>query len=233
MPLYITPTQIAVRLLLAAVASLLLGLNRDEHGRPAGMRTTMLVTLAATLAMLQVNILLPLSGKGSGSFIGLDLMRLPLGVLSGIGFIGAGTILKRGNTAIGVTTAATLWYSTILGFLFGAGQLYLGIAATVLAAGILIGLRPVEKLVRRRHTGTLTILFAEGGPSESEVRRLIEACHCKVTGWASDFDSPTHLAQVRAEITWHAPNRDEDVHRPAGLDGLLNLPGVLSFRWQR
>ncbi|MEK6398574.1 MAG: MgtC/SapB family protein, partial [Terriglobus sp.] len=153
MPLYITPGQIALRLLLAAVASLLLGLNRDEHGRPAGMRTTMLVTLAATFAMLMVNILLPMSGKGPGSFIGLDVMRLPLGVLSGIGFIGAGTILKRGNTAVGVTTAATLWYSTILGFLFGAGQIYLGIAATIIAAVILIGLRPIEKRVRRRHTG--------------------------------------------------------------------------------
>lgn len=232
MPLYITPSQIAVRLLLAAVASLLLGLNRDEHGRPAGMRTTMLVTLAATLAMLEVNILLPLSGKGSTSFIGLDVMRLPLGVLSGIGFIGAGTILKRGSTAIGVTTAATLWYSTMLGFLFGAGQIYLGIAATALASGILIGLRPVERWVRRRHTGIITIFFGEGGPGEAEVRRLIEACHCKVTGWASDFDSPTHLAQIRVEISWHAPNR-EDVHRPVGLDALLNLPSVMSFRWQR
>ncbi len=95
MPLHITASQIAVRLLLASIASLLLGLNRDEHGRPAGMRTTMLVTLAATLAMLEVNILLSMDGKPSNSFISLDVMRLPLGVLSGIGFIGAGTILKK------------------------------------------------------------------------------------------------------------------------------------------
>lgn len=232
MPLHITPTQIAVRLLLATVASLLLGLNRDEHGRPAGMRTTMLVTLAATLAMLQVNILLPLDGKAHDNFNTLDLMRLPLGILSGIGFIGAGTILKKENTAIGVTTAATLWYSTILGLLFGGGQIYLGIAATVLAAGILIGLRPIETWIRRRHVGVLTVTFGEGGPSEAEVSRIIESCHCRLNGWAAEYDSPTHLAQIRAEITWHAPNRD-DVHSPVGLDTLRTVPGVIAYRWQR
>src|SRR5882757_8366020 len=84
--------EIALRLLLACVASLAIGYNRDEHGRPAGMRTVMLVTLTA---MLEVNLLLPMTGKVSDSFIQLDLMRLPLGILSGIGFIGAGAIIKK------------------------------------------------------------------------------------------------------------------------------------------
>ena len=65
MPLTLTWEQIALRILLAAVASLLIGLNRDEKGHPAGMRTTMLVCLAACLAQLQANILLPTAGKTS------------------------------------------------------------------------------------------------------------------------------------------------------------------------
>ncbi|MGH6971889.1 MAG: MgtC/SapB family protein, partial [Caulobacteraceae bacterium] len=92
MHLNLTAGQIALRLALAIVASFLIGLNRDERGRPAGLRTVMLVCLAATLAMLQVNLLLPLAGRPGNSFVMNDLMRLPLGILSGIGFIGAGVI---------------------------------------------------------------------------------------------------------------------------------------------
>lgn len=232
MPLHITPSQIAVRLLLATVASMLIGLNRDEHSRPAGMRTTMLVTIAATLMMLQVNLLLPMDNRSSTSYIGLDLMRLPLGVLSGIGFIGAGAILKKENTAIGVTTAATLWYSTILGLLFGGGQLVLGIVGTMLAAFILIVLRPLEASIPRSHTGILTLICADAGPSEQQLRSAIEAAHCQVIGWASEYDSPTHLAQVRVELMWHAPNTG-NILRPIGLDALRTIPGVMGFRWQR
>src|SRR5579884_2065718 len=97
MPLTITWEQIALRVLLAAIASLLVGLNRDEKGHPAGMRTTMLVCLAACLAQLQANLMLPTSGKTPSSFGQLDFERLPLGILSGIGFIGAGVIVKKNN----------------------------------------------------------------------------------------------------------------------------------------
>jgi putative Mg2+ transporter-C (MgtC) family protein len=125
-PLYLTWEQITIRLTLACVSGFLIGLNRDEHGHPAGIRTTMLVCLAATLAMLQVNLLLPISGKTSSSFAVMDLMRLPLGILSGIGFIGAGVIIKRGPNVSGVTTAATIWLVTVLGLLFAAAILPLG-----------------------------------------------------------------------------------------------------------
>lgn len=75
MPLTLNPQQIALRILLALVASFLIGYDRDEHGKTAGIRTTMLVCLAATLAMLQANLLMDTTGKTSGSFVSLDLMR--------------------------------------------------------------------------------------------------------------------------------------------------------------
>ena len=86
--------EIALRLALSFVAGAVIGINRSEHGRPAGLRTTLLVCLAASIAMIQTNLLLATSGKPSTSFVTLDLMRLPLGILSGMGFIGAGTILS-------------------------------------------------------------------------------------------------------------------------------------------
>lgn len=72
--------------------------------------------------MLQMNDLLTLAGRSGDSFVLNDLMRLPLGILTGVGFIGVGAILRRGSLVIGVTTAATLWYVTVIGCALAAGR---------------------------------------------------------------------------------------------------------------
>ena len=102
------------RTILTAAA---IGYDGDVEGHPAGLRTVILVALAASLAMLQANWLMNSAGKAAGSFVVLDLMRLPLGLLTGVGFIGGGAILKRGDDVRGLTTAATLWFVTVVGLL--------------------------------------------------------------------------------------------------------------------
>jgi putative Mg2+ transporter-C (MgtC) family protein len=81
----VTWPEIALRLILTVLAAGVIGFNRDEHGRPAGLRTNLLVALAACVAMIQTNILAISTGKSSDSFVVMDIMRLPLGILSGIG----------------------------------------------------------------------------------------------------------------------------------------------------
>jgi putative Mg2+ transporter-C (MgtC) family protein len=132
MPYIVGWPEIALRLLLTVVAWALLGLNRSEHGHAAGLRTTLLVCFAASVSMLQVNLLLPVSGKTAQSLAVLDLMRLPLGILSGMGFIGAGAIVRKSNLVRGLTAAATLWFATALGLCFGGGQLILGTSVLVI-----------------------------------------------------------------------------------------------------
>src|ERR1700749_4696310 len=109
MPLHLTLADVVIRVLCTLIAGGVIGYNRGEHGKAAGLRTTLLVCLAASLAMLQVNYLLPLAGRSGDSFVMNDLMRLPLGILTGVGFIGGGAILQRGDIVVGVTPAATLW----------------------------------------------------------------------------------------------------------------------------
>src|SRR5262245_42274689 len=124
--------EISLRLALAVAAGALIGANRTEHGRPVGLRTVLLVCIAAAVSMIQANLLLATAGNADDSFVGIDVMRLPLGILTGMGFIGGGAILRRGDLIVGVTTAATLWLVTVIGLAFGGGQLGLGVAATAL-----------------------------------------------------------------------------------------------------
>uniref|UniRef100_UPI003785187C MgtC/SapB family protein n=1 Tax=Methylocella sp. TaxID=1978226 RepID=UPI003785187C len=100
--------DVAARLAAAVAIGIALGFNRSESGKAAGMRTTALVTLAAALAMIEANVLIGTTGREPQAFAAIDPMRLPLGVLTGVGFIGAGAILRRDGLIVGVATAATL-----------------------------------------------------------------------------------------------------------------------------
>ena len=144
--------EIGLRLVLTVIAGTLVGIDRSEHGQAAGLRTTILVCLAASVAMIQMNLLMPTAGKTPESFATLDLMRLPLGILTGMGFIGGGAILRRGNMVQGVTTAATLWLVTVIGLCLGGGQLALGM--TTLAIALLV-LWALKRLEARHPSGTL------------------------------------------------------------------------------
>src|SRR5579862_6752476 len=173
MPPVVSWTDMAIRLALTVVAGGLIGLNRGERGRPAGLRTTLLVCLAAAVAMIQANALLATAGKPQSSFAVLDLMRLPLGILTGMGFIGGGAILRRGELVVGVTTAATLWLVTVIGLCFGGGQLGLGAAATALAVLMLSGMKWIELRLHQDRRATLILSAGADGPTEKEVRAAI------------------------------------------------------------
>src|SRR5580704_2974978 len=175
MPLTLTWHEIALRLALSVLAGGLVGLDRGEHGRPAGLRTTLLVCLAAAVAMIQTNLLLVTIGKTADSFVTLDLMRLPLGILTGMGFIGGGAILRRDSMVLGVTTAATLWFVTVMGLCFGGGQIGLGLAALALALLILWALKPIEDSWKKEREASLIVDAHDENLREEEIANIVKA----------------------------------------------------------
>jgi len=230
MPLEIHWPQIALRLAFACLASLAIGYNRDEHGRPAGMRTIMLITLTSTLAMIEGNLFLSMGGKQPGSFIQLDVMRLPLGILTGIGFIGAGAIIRRENGNAGVTTAATIWFTTMLGLIFGSGHLGLGSAATALAVFILTVLKRVEDYIPRARRGALTLNLDSSSPNEHDLRERIHGYTFDIKTWSAQYAPANQLTMLRCELQWRA-NSAKAPNTPRRLDELRLLPGITGFRW--
>ncbi len=230
MPTTITWPDIALRLTLAILAGGLIGLNRGEHGLPAGLRTTLLVCLAACLSMIQANVLMLTAGRPSDSLVMMDVMRLPLGILSGMGFIGGGVILKRENVVLGVTTAATLWFVTVLGLCFGGGQIALGSIGFVVGIVVLRFLKTLELKLRSVRRGTLTVAVSQDGPDEAEVRRLILASAFQIVSTGSRYEQVDSVREWTCELRWRAFPDDSD--EPAFLKTLEQRGGVRSFSWR-
>jgi putative Mg2+ transporter-C (MgtC) family protein len=235
MPISITWQQIALRIALTLVASFLIGYDRDEHGKTAGIRTTMLVCLAATLAMLQANLLMDSVGKDSSSFVVLDLMRMPLGILSGIGFIGAGAILRKDGFVHGLTTAATLWFITVLGLLFGGGQVRLGVVATVIALFILWVLKRLERVIRVKRSGTVYIelknqIETARSMDETEFRNVFHRGGFSISGWNARYTGPS-LSSLSCDLHWEGDAATEP-STPLIIQELTSSPSIATLTWK-
>lgn len=229
MPLTLSWNEIAIRLFCAILAGALVGLNRSEHGRAAGLRTSMLVCVAACIAMLQVNLLLPLAGRRPDSFVMNDLMRLPLGILSGMGFIGAGAIVRRDNFVVGVTTAATMWLLTVLGLSFGGGQVTLGLVGTGIAVIILTLLKYVEDKMKQDRQGRLFLVTGSSGPDENEIRAVVQTDGFIVSSCGYAAAEGSAEREWTCELRWRAAMTDTKL--PAFLKRLGARQGVIRIAW--
>jgi putative Mg2+ transporter-C (MgtC) family protein len=229
MPVELHWPGIVIRLLSALIASAVIGLNRSERGHTAGLRTSILVCLAACIAMVQVNLLLPLAGRSPNSFVMNDLMRLPLGILSGMGFIGAGAIVRRDNLVVGVTTAATLWLLTVLGLCFGGGQIALGWAGAALALVVLMGLRLIEDRMTQAREGTLLIVTSVSGPDEEEIRAILHRDGFQIASCSLATSEGTESSELKCEVRWRSKTGDTKI--PGTVRRFRAHPGVLRIEW--
>jgi putative Mg2+ transporter-C (MgtC) family protein len=143
--------EITLRLGLATLAGVLLGANRWLHHKSAGVKTHALVSIGAALAML---IVMPVELSESDLInISADAAsRVLQGLLTGVGFLGAGVIIHnaRGKRIQGLTTAASIWITTMLGAAIGSGQLALGLIAVVATGVVLLLGNSIERLVDRK-----------------------------------------------------------------------------------
>jgi putative Mg2+ transporter-C (MgtC) family protein len=147
MPDLTAQLDFAARLIVAAVLGGLVGAEREIHGHPAGIRTHMLVALGSALFTV-----MSIHGFGQGPGSGIDPTRIAAQVVTGIGFLGAGAILKDGVVIRGLTTAASLWATAAVGLATGAGEYVLALVAT---AVILVSLWPINALAERLHGTTV------------------------------------------------------------------------------
>jgi putative Mg2+ transporter-C (MgtC) family protein len=231
MPVHISWETIALRLVLTIVAGALLGIDRSKHEHPAGLRTSLLVTLAASIAMIQMNLLLPTNGKPHDSYAVMDLMRLPLGILTGVGFIGAGAIIRRNDLVIGVTTAATMWFATVVGLCMGGGQVILGSVSTVIGWIVLWNLKWFEARLHNTQRASLIVTATSGALSEAEFRTLLTEAGITVKTMGLVVHCvPEPVHTFECEVRWKpGKSRGES---PTVLNQIERHPGLISLTWK-
>ncbi|RJX37282.1 MgtC/SapB family protein [Paenibacillus pinisoli] len=192
-PWVIDYTVILVRLVLAVLLGGLIGFEREQHNHPAGFRTHILVCLGSSMIML-------LSIYGFAEFVGepnvrIDPARLATAVITGVGFLGAGTILFTGKAITGLTTAASLWVVAAIGLQIGAG-FYVGAAAgTVLVFITLWVFNKMEhRFLKSKKVRKLTI--------QAEEEELLDRVSEKLASWSIVTQK---LTLKRLQATLDAP----------------------------
>ncbi len=179
----------------------LIGLNRGERHHRVGLRTTLLVCLAASITMILVDLFWPLVDRPA------ELMRLIQGIFQGMGFIGAGAIIRRGRLVEGVTTAATLWFATVMGICFGAGYLGLGAAAFGLALFILWCLAWFERWMGIPRRARLVVIFETGTLVEDRIAAAIAGAGLRVDGEMRSFTDNGGCCEIRYQLKWFDDGR--------------------------
>ena len=219
--------DIAGHLGAAWLAGSLIGLERSLHGRPAGFRTHALVCLASALLMLITAYhedWVPHYASGTNTI--LDPQRMAQGIMTGIGFLGAGVIFKEGLTVRGLTTAASIWIAAAIGILFGIGFFYPAILGTVATLGTLAVFRYIENLMPTHAFAQHILRFArDRTPPEEDVRRLIEEQGFSIANMSYRLDSEGAFFEYRMTIR----SADKEAIRNL-VARLSTLPDLLEFR---
>ena len=165
--------DIFTHLLVATTAGGLIGMERTYHGRPAGFRTHMLVCVASSLLMLVTMYQTRWFTGASLDTVRIDPTRMAQGVMTGIGFLGAGVIMREGLTVRGLTTAASIWVTASIGILAGVGLYSAVLVGTIITLGILTVFRKVENRMPSQIYANNTIVFGRDNyMSEKEIREL-------------------------------------------------------------
>jgi len=183
----IPDSEIIVRIMLGALMGGIIGFERQHHGRPAGFRTHLLVCTASVVLMI-ISQYFSFRQPVDPSFIRVDPGRIAAGAITGIGFLGAGVIVKAGVSVHGLTTAACIWIVSAIGLALGSG-LYLAAGLTfVITFFSLWLLERLERFMPSRLYRSLTVVTELAGDCERTILDVMRRHGVSVKGVAYEFN---------------------------------------------
>ncbi|HXJ21290.1 MAG TPA: MgtC/SapB family protein [Polyangia bacterium] len=190
--------EILLRILLGAGLGAVIGLERDLHERPAGLRTHTLVALAAATFMVVSTRFVFFQHYAAGDLVAVDTSRIAASVVSGIGFLGAGAILRTGITIRGLTTAAALWLVAAIGMAAGGGMYAVAVFTTVLGLVTLTLLRRFEDRGEPFTRLRLTLTLDEGAAPIGIVVQALSQAGAKVAEEA--YETAADQSRLTLEV---------------------------------
>ncbi len=209
-----------LRLLVAALLGGLIGLEREHHGRGAGLRTQTLVSLGAALAALVSLLAMP-----EQSAVQVDPGRMAYGIMAGVGFLGGGVIIHSGMTVRGLTTAASLWCTAAVGLACGFGIYIPAVVCTVIVLGTLAILGKLELRIPTRRTHLVVVtLPVDDGDGAMAIKAAFRECNIHVALRGSKLDFANDLQTLRYSIS--IPSK---LALPSPCTLAKSVPGILSI----
>jgi putative Mg2+ transporter-C (MgtC) family protein len=212
------------RLVLAAVLSGIIGFEREFHGRAAGFRTHILLCIGSTLVMLtSMHIFDVYYGR-----VSVDPARIAAGVITGIGFLGAGTIMHSRSSVRGLTTAASLWVVAGLGLAVGSGMYFGSIVTTVLTVITLFFFSRLEhSMIRKDWYRTITIEAKEGTDRLKAIRAVLGQYEAEITDFEADRAGDGANMLLRLGLKLQSAKRADQIVSDIG-----RLEGVKHVSWE-
>ena len=195
--------DLIAKLIVAVLAGAAIGLERERAGKPAGLRTNILICLGSALLMdLSMHVGILVGGPRIG-----DPGHIAAQIVTGIGFLGAGTIKQSRGVVLGLTTAATIWVVAAIGMIVGAGQYLEATGSTVLVVLVLTLLHRVERRILARHRTLNAVIRARRGASWESIEKEIRSSGVSIVSHKA-FD---HESDVTFEVCLSGPARQFDV----------------------
>ncbi|MDH3325447.1 MAG: MgtC/SapB family protein [Gammaproteobacteria bacterium] len=197
-----------IRMVLALIAGGIIGLERSYNGRPAGFRTHSLVCMSSSILMLLTVHQWELLADAPIETLRVDPTRMAQGIMTGIGFLGAGVIMKDTYTIRGLTTAASIWITASIGILLGMGYYDIAVGATILSLGTLSIFRMLESKLPSLQFGQLSVrILRKTRLSEDEILEIIQ--YHDVTAQNRSYfvqDEGKYMCYEMTIHTRHQPN---------------------------
>jgi len=225
-----TNAVILLNLIGALLLGLLVGYERSYHGRAAGMRTYGLVCMAsAALTIVGGYPGFWYGGGGNAILAAADPTRIVQGIVTGIGFLGAGVIMREGFNISGLTTAASIWTSSVIGILVGVGFYLAAMGLAFLSAMIMIYLSKIEAWLPSRHAVAITMRFKKDYiPREDALRKIALERGYAIAGGSLTIGS-THGMQEWRFVAL-ALSKKSGAPLPALAAELASFAGIDSFQ---
>ena len=193
--------DIITHLGIAIIAGGLIGLERSYHGHPAGFRTHILVCMASSILMLVTIYHKQWFAGADFETLRIDPTRMAQGVMTGIGFLGAGVIFKEGLSIRGLTTAASLWVTAAIGILAGVGFYSVVCIGTIFVLGVVSVFRWIESRMQTLVYAHLTLRFRRDMTMpEGELRELVEGQSFDVTNMSYSAEKEANFFEYSMTI---------------------------------
>lgn len=217
--------EILIRLFLALLAGAAIGYERSYHGRPAGFRTHALVCTASSLLML-VTVYERHWMLIAPELIRLDPTRMAQGIMTGIGFLGAGVIIKEGLSVRGLTTAASIWITSAIGILAGIGFYFALAVSVALTIGVLSTFRWLERRMPAQSFYLLDVHLARDAIlNEDDLRKVVEKTGFSIANFSYQYDRKDR--ETKHRMTLRTLNKSSAAQL---FDSLEGNESILKFK---